>query len=333
MPGEQNASVSRETQRLVTMAVDDNMAYAACVLISSLKDSAREPFVIALGFLQGTLSQENQDLLRNVCQSLHISLKFEELETDTRFITQGHISATTFTKFQLSDLYQQPHLWIDADTIALPGWDALFEVVDKAPPQAGLVVAERGEIGTTKRVDDPSSLPFNAGILGWPAGPRANWNTALDELEVVSTQEQFLLNSLYAESAMRVSEKFNMMTYRIDSLNREDLPFIIHYAGAHKPWQLSPRFRNECIRHQCPWAQWYASEEVMHKRSELTSLESSFNRGAHFALGTGVARTDRQHTGLRVVKTLNFLGPLGWPLVLGAKLFSRHIPRGTHPLH
>jgi lipopolysaccharide biosynthesis glycosyltransferase len=333
MSAEQNVSVSPKTQRLVTMAVDDNMAYAACVLISSLEDSALEPFAIALGFLRGTLSSENQDLLRKVSQSLHISLKFEELEPDTRFITQGHISATTFTKFQLSDLHQEPHLWIDADTIALPRWDALFDAVVTAPPHAGLVVAERGDIGTNKRNDDPSSLPFNAGVLGWPKGTRRNWNSALDELEVVSTQEQFLLNNLYAETAMRVSEKFNTMTYRIESLNREDMPFIIHYAGAHKPWQLSPRFRSECIRHQCPWAQWYASEELMHNRSELTSLVSSLNLGAQFALGTGVARTDRQHTGLRVVKTLNFLGPLGWLLVLGAKLFKRHIPRGTHPLH
>jgi len=71
-----------------------------------------------------------------------------------------------------------------------------------------------------------------------------------------------------------VSEKFNMMTYRIDSLNLHDLPFIIHYAGAHKPWQLSPRFRSECIRHQCPWAQWYASEAVLQNRSESASLLS-----------------------------------------------------------
>jgi len=333
MPTERDGVAPPKPERLVTMAVDDNMAYAACVLLSSLQDSAREPFAIALGFLSGSLSTENQDLIRKVCQSLDVRIEFEELEPDPRFITQGHISATTFTKFQLSDLHAEPHLWIDADTVALPGWDTLFEAVDTAPSYAGLVVAERGDIGADKKEDDPSSLPFNAGILGWPEGARRNWNTALDKLEVVSTQEQFLLNSLYAKTATRVSEKFNMMTYRIDSLNLHDLPFIIHYAGAHKPWQLSPRFRSECIRHQCPWAQWYASEAVLQNRSESASLLSPLKRGAQFALGTGVARTDRQHTGLRVVKTLNFLGPLGWLLVWGAKLFKRHIPRGTHPFH
>jgi len=335
MPTERDGVVSPKPERLVTMAVDDNMAYAACVLLSSLQDSARESFAIALGFLSGSLSTENQDLIRKVCQSLGVRIEFEELEPDTRFITQGHISATTFTKFQLSDRHTEPHLWIDADTVALPGWDTLFDALDQAPRHAGLVVAERGNVGagSLKKDADPSLLPFNAGILGWPEAARRDWSSALDELEVVSTQEQFLLNKLYATTAWRVSEKFNMMTYRIDSLNPRDLPFIIHYAGAHKPWQLSPRFRSECLRHHCPWSQWYAAEAALFDCPEVSSLLPALEQAAQDALRTGSASTNRQHTGLRVVKTLNFLGPLGWLLIWGAKPLRRGIPRGTHPFH
>jgi len=50
-------------------------------------------------------------------------------------------------------------------------------------------------------------------------------------------------------------------------------------------------------------------------------------QAAQDALRTGSASTNRQHTGLRVVKTLNFLGPLGWLLIWGAKPLRRGIPR------
>ena len=329
----QKGRASGKSDRVVTMAVDDNMAYAACVLISSLHYSARDPFAIVLGHLAGTLSVVHQDLLRTVCSSLGITISIEELRPDARFIAQGHISATTFTKFQLSDLHEEAHLWIDADAVALPGWDALFEVVATAPPGVGLVVAERGEVGGSKEVGDPSSLPFNAGVLGWPRGRRRDWSSALDDVEIVSTQEQFLLNSLYSHTALRVSEKFNMMTYRIDSLNRQDLPFIVHYAGAHKPWQLSPRFRGECLRHHCPWAQWFAAEKLLLDTLTEPDLHQSLVQAGESALHSGLASAGRQHTGLRVIKTLNFLGPLGWLLIIGARLIRRHIPRGTHPLH
>ena len=329
----QNERASGNSDRVVTMAVDDNMAYAACVLISSLQHSSREPFTITLGHLTGTLSAVSQDLLRMVCSSLGIPLKLKELRPDARFITQGHISATTFTKFQLSDLHEEPHLWIDADTVALPGWDALFEVVSTAPPHAGLVVAERGAVGGSKELGDPSSLPFNAGILGWPRGRRRDWSSALDDVEIVSTQEQFLLNSLYSHTALRVSEKFNMLTYRIDSLRPQDLPFIIHYAGAHKPWQLSPRFRRECLRHRCPWSQWFAAEKLLLDTLAVPALRHSLARAAESALHSGVVSAGREHTGLRVIKTLNFLGPLGWLVIWGARLIRRRVPRGTHPLH
>lgn len=315
------------------MAVDNNMAYAACVLISSLHNSAKEPFSIFLGYLRGTLSVVLQDLLSSLCRSLGISLVIEELLPDSRFVAQGHISATTFTKFQLSDLHQEAHLWIDADTVALPGWDALFDLVSNAPAEVGLVVAERGDVGKKKQHGDPSSLPFNAGVLGWPQGERRDWSSALDAVAVVSTQEQHLLNTLYSTTALRVSEKFNMMSYRVESLSQQDSPFIIHYAGAHKPWQLSPRFRRECTRYQCPWAQWFRCEQLLQHQLNDTSLLNALNEAAESALRSGVARNGREHTGLRVVKALNILGPLGWPLVWGAKMFRSQIPRGTHPLH
>jgi len=317
------------------MAVDDNMAYAACVLISSLKETSEGPFEIVMGFHRGTLSPTNQGLIQEICHSLDIPCELRVLEVDSRFITQGHISATTFSKFQLADLYPECHLWIDADTVALRGWDALFDLTASAPHQAGLVVAERGDVGSPegKSVDNPSLLPFNAGILGWPESSRRDWTTALDELDVVATQEQYLLNSLYAETAMRVSEKFNMMTYRLDSVAGNDAPFIIHFAGAHKPWQLHPRFRQACRRHGCPWSEWFKAEEFLLQRTELAALTRTLHAGAISALKTDSVSAGRHNSGLRLVKMLNILGPLGWLLIHTAKFFQRHIPRGTHPLH
>ena len=120
---------------IVSGAVDDGMAYAVLPWAYSLHTRASTPPHFVIGFLEGSLSAGNREALRSALEFLSISHEFVLLEPDARFIRQGHISPTTFTKFQLADLLTGQHVWIDIDTVSTPGWDDIFPK-SLAPRQA-----------------------------------------------------------------------------------------------------------------------------------------------------------------------------------------------------
>ena len=318
--------------RHVVCAVDSQMVYGLTVLLSSLKDTSYEDFTLTVGYLGERLSEDDRTFLKGVTEELEIDTEFLPLPDRDIFITQGHISPTTFAKFLLGDHYPTPHVWIDADTIALPGWDQLFLEVAACSATEGLVVAERGSNSSSQQ-GKPSDLPFNAGVLGWPAGDRRDWETPLGSLAEVDTQEQFLFNELYASTARRVSEKFNLLTYRVDSLDPNVMPYIIHFAGAHKPWHLRRDLANACLDHQCPWAAWFDAEQKLHSQHENTALGRELVRRQKVALRAGTIRLRRDHSGYNFLRLLTGLGPVAPFVVNVLRLLKQWVPRGTHPIH
>lgn len=324
------------SKRVVTGATDDTMVYGMLVWASSLVHTAAQPFHLVVAYFAGTLSSQNLRTIEAVLDALGQEHSFLELAPDQRFVAQGHISPTTFTKFLIADAIPSPHLWIDVDTVVTPGWDELFTAVSAAKPQYDLVVADRGDRKTVPgpgAVMTPSDLPFNAGVLGWPATPRKDWAGQLDTVGDVPTIEQYVFNTLYAESCHRVSESFNTLTYRFDSLRKSELPRIIHYAGAHKPWHLPRRFSGLCAGHRCPWSAWFIAEDAFLQLIAHEALSGEVTRLRRKALVSGRLRRHRDHSGVWLLRGLGLLGPLGWVVVLAAKPLSRWIPRGTHPLH
>jgi len=327
--------LSPESTRIVSGATDDHMVYGLLVWASSLAESASSPFHLVVAFFEETLSAENIDLIDAVLDTLGVEHSFLPLTLDDRFQAQGHISPTTFTKFLIADELPQAHLWIDVDTTATEGWDELFAVVDNPSLPHDLIVAERGD--KKKHVlssgSNPSDLPFNAGVLGWPSTPRRDWTSALAEAGDVPTIEQYVFNVLYSTSCMKVPESFNTLTYRVDSFATSPIPKITHYAGAHKPWHLPRRFAGLCAEHECPWSLWFVAERALMSSLRGTDVSGRVIALSAKALSSGVLRFRRDHSGLWLLRLLDVLGPLGWGIVHAAKPFSRWIPRGTHPLH
>ena len=318
--------------RHVVCAVDSQMVYGLTVLLSSLKDTSHEDFTLTVGYLGERLSTDDRAFLQQVTDRLEIDTAYLPLPDREIFITQGHISRTTFAKFLLGDQYPTPHVWIDADTVALAGWDQLFDEVMSCSAHEALVVAERGS-NSSGQQRKPSDLPFNAGVLGWPAGDRRDWETPLGSLAVVDTQEQFLFNELYASTARRVSEKFNLLTYRVDSLDPNNMPYIIHFAGAHKPWHLRRDLANACLDHQCPWAAWFDAEQKLHSQQENTALGHELVRRQKVALRAGTIRLRRDHSGYNFLRLLTGLGAVAPFVVNALRLLKQWVPRGTHPIH
>lgn len=317
----------------VVCAIDSQMTYGLAVLFSSLARTASTRFHVTVGYLAETLSPQDRRFLASLSDTLHLPLTFLPLPSNPLFITQGHISPTTFAKFLLADAIPEAHLWIDADAVALPGWDQVFESIHAATPKKGLVVAARGKDNDRPRSQEGEGLRFNAGVLGWPAGARRDWLTPLAVMEDVATQEQALFNQLYGDSAQTVSEAFNTLTYRLERLIPSQLPAIIHFAGAHKPWHLPRQLKHVCMEYRCPWAAWFDAEAELADMLTNNPLLEHLTHYQRLARKTGRFSWRRDHTGLRLAKTLALMGPLAPIAVRLLRLVAQWVPRGTHPLH
>ena len=326
-------SSTSATSNHVVCAIDAQMTYGLIVLLSSMADTATQPFRVTVGYLDESLPAPDRETIATVSRALDIPLEFLALESHELFITQGHISKTTFAKFLLADAIPGAHLWIDADTVALPGWDEIFAHINKATASEGLVVAVRGSGARATERNKPSNLKFNAGVLGWPASPRRDWQGPLATMDHVETQEQALFNQLYGTTARTVPEAFNTLTYRVEKLSDSALPSIIHFAGAHKPWHLTNNLKIVCLDYRCPWSAWLEAEQsLLEKQSLLPALEEIYSLQRR-ALLSGRFSWNRDHSGLRLLKGLQLLGPLAGPITRLLRLMSRRAPRGTHPLH
>ena len=304
------AQNSSSASHLVALALDDNMVYAFFVLVHSLALNAKNPFSLVVGHFAGRLAPHHQGLIRDFTRHLGIPLDLRELTPNPLFTERRHLTITTFSKFVISDEIPDPHLWIDLDTVAREGWDEFFTYLYSAPKSAGLVVAEKLQ-STHTRFEG-----FNAGILGWTRKPRADWLPALASLpEKRFSSEQFLFNTLYADSAHVTDVKFNFLSSWHAHSAELERSAIIHYSGPIKPWHLALRHRKAWADINPSWEYWYASESRMLDNLKDSLLERPVNQLRRHALFNGRLHTGKGALAGWVMRFLAVAGPLGDPLI------------------
>lgn len=302
------SSLSRP--RIVALALDDNMVYAFFVLVSSLASNAHNPFTLIVGHFTGRLAPKNQALIRDFTEHVGVPLDLRELTPNPLFTERRHLTITTFSKFVISDDVTDPHLWIDLDTVAREGWDEFFDYLFAAPATAGLVVAEKLQSPHTRFEG------FNAGILGWTAKPRADWLPALASLpEKRFSSEQFLFNTLYADSAHPIDVKYNFLSSWHAHKTELERSAIIHYSGPIKPWHLARRHRKAWQDINPSWDYWFDAESALLNKLKESPLERPVNVLRRYALFSGRLHTGKGALAGWIMRLLSIAGLLGDPLV------------------
>ena len=315
---------------LLVCAIDNNMVLALTVWAYSFSRTAIRPIRVVIGYFSGELAPESREFVSTTLDYLAINHDFIELPSDSRFISQGYISSTTYARFMLADLIKESHVWIDVDTIARVGWDTLFKLVQNSPPESLLVVADRASRDLQK--SDSSVLTFNAGVLGWPSRRRIAWGNRMDSLRAPDT-DQDVLNELYGKQCFKVSEDYNFLSRKLDAIRGAEAPYIIHYAGAEKPWHLPRKFAKLCIAHQCSWSLWFESENMLIEELKGSEVLETFRRAQSRQQELSRTQDLRQYPGLRLISALQVLGIAGWGVLLILKLTRKALPRAVHPVH
>ena len=295
---------------IVAVALDDKMVYGLCVLSHSLVRTSSEPLFLLVGYFEGRLSQSNREIIESYLQWLGVPHAIQVLQPDELFTERRHLTITTFSKFVLSDIYPGAHLWLDLDTVARPGWDKVFSSITAASPTTAIVVADK-ITGVHTRFEG-----FNAGVLGWTSSPRKQWRSALAALpEKRFSSEQYLFNTLYADSVSHVDVGFNFLSSWHDNFKDTAHVRIIHYSGPVKPWHLARRHRDAWKVMNSTWEEWFLAEDQLLADKMPQPLASAITTAKRRALVSGRLHTGKGALAGWFMRALAVLGPLGDPLV------------------
>lgn len=303
-------STAPTTTNTVTMALDDHMVYAFCVATHSLVNTSEAPFRLVVGFFPGKLSLRNQHLVHAVMGSMNLTGELRELRPNPLFTERRHLTMTTFSKFLLSDQISQAHLWLDIDTVARPGWEKILDTISSAGPKFPLVVA------TMLTGPETRFAGFNAGVLGWTAAPREEWEHELSNMpQKRFSSEQYLFNTLYANTAHHIDTSFNFLSSWFRNTSELKKAKIIHYSGPIKPWHLPRRHRRAWLAVNSSWEYWFLAEDSMKRFLSNDPIWEFLKRAERDALFSGRLHTGKGALAGWVMRALSVLGPLGTPLV------------------
>ena len=295
---------------MVALALDDKMVYGFMVLVHSLLHTTSRPISLLVGFFEGKLSEANVALVQDYLAWQGADYDIRELTPHELFTERRHLTITTFSKFVLSDQYDGAHLWVDLDTVALPGWDGMFDAMHAAPTGICMIVADKIS-GPQTRFDG-----FNAGILGWTRHPRKNWLPELANLpEKRFSSEQYLFNTLYLGSVDYVPVGYNFLSSWHKDFAQTDNIQIIHYSGPIKPWHLARRHRRAWQGINPTWESWFRAEDDLFQAEIPPSLALRLAAAKRQALFSGRLHTGKGALAGWIMRALAVLGPLGDPVV------------------
>lgn len=312
-----SSTAKRTTENVVALALDDKMVYGFLVLVHSLLTTSTRPLHLLVGYFEGKLSTANVDLVGDYLRWLGADYEVRELTPHELFTERRHLTITTFSKFVLSDQWDGAHLWVDLDTVALPGWEGMFDAMHAAPEGVLLVVADK-IAGPNTRFDG-----FNAGILGWTRHPRKDWLPELANLpEKRFSSEQYLFNTLYLGSVDYVDVGYNFLSSWHKNLATTENVRIIHYSGPIKPWHLARRHRGAWRTINPTWEHWFTAEDALWATDMPVKLSKRVAAAKRQALLSGRLHTGKGALAGWVMRALAVLGPLGDPLVAVIKLRS-----------
>lgn len=247
-------SSSVPTQLLVS-GFDDAYLWPWIVQVFSGEKSREREVHRAIAVTPDSLCGESKEVILEVAEWLKVSVTFLELQLPPVLPVSHHFTEMSYARIVLADTLENTFVWLDADTLLLPGWDHLLDFPE---PAGGFVIRAALEDGNKERTAGSLNQAvlragksyFNSGVaqinpLAWrQKGLNHQWKQLLEEYESRGFQwvDQCVLNFLLFGFNLVLPAGFNFSPDSGDANIAE--PHVIHYKGSNKPWMVAPLERN-----------------------------------------------------------------------------------------
>jgi len=234
---------------LVCAGIDDGYLWPFLVAIFAAKIHASNFFRVAVGSINGGLSDESKEIIGKFADFIDVPIEIRDFSLNHE-LQITHLSIQVYARLLWLDTLQEKFLWLDADTLPLENWDKVFnEFIDE--PATTVIVAAIDSAILLNMGDSPTNTAyrvggetyFNDGIfLGNPIawqdrGYSQKWREIGEQYRELgfTHHEQDILNYLLVEEKKILPSEFNAMVMPGSDITQK----ILHYTGNPKPWHFN----------------------------------------------------------------------------------------------
>lgn len=261
-------------ERKILFVCDDNYVYPLAISIGAIGClDLGETEIILVNIPNWTpeaalIQESNIRIIEKVCLTFGLSFQLVEVILENQDMvgtrsTYGHIPGTAWAKvialFQMEVELGSEVLYLDPDTLALPGYEEVFSIESFSPlgitarPTPGHSMFEEkwGQRFFNETGMFPQSRQdwyFNSGVMKLNLRKLQRFNHWVDWRELLKNnlanqlvlQDQDFLNAMSIGRIDRLNQRLNC--YPSDYSKEETR--ILHFAGGYKPWH----YRNPLSR-------------------------------------------------------------------------------------
>jgi lipopolysaccharide biosynthesis glycosyltransferase len=234
---------------LVCAGIDDGYLWPFLVSIFAAKVHASNDFRVAVGSINGGLSNHSKEIIQDFAYFLKIPIEINDFSLD-QDLQSTHLNIQAYTRLLWLDTLEENFLWLDADTLPLENWEGIFDQLAGEPSNIVLAAALDTTIISNMH-NSPSNAAYLAGgnsyfndgiFLGNPIAWRENgysqkWRevgSAYRKLGFIE-HDQDILNYLLIEDKKIMPADFNAMVMPGSDIKQK----ILHFTGNPKPWHFN----------------------------------------------------------------------------------------------
>jgi lipopolysaccharide biosynthesis glycosyltransferase len=233
----------------VAMTADSNFIYPLAISIFSYSRQAAGEIQFEYAVpsdWRKMLRQKEVDEVEKLVKSLNWSFRLVECPISAAELPRTlHISPITFVKpayFDIADA--EKVLFLDADTIAVRGWEDMIKFIDK-----NAIAADNEENMQDFELKwgsngQPYGWYANAGMLVakpdlWRERHENRWRSLMNDYRDYEFEllEQDVMNAALLGAVDPLPPEYN---YRPAYGKKVENPIVLHYAGYWKPWLTTP---------------------------------------------------------------------------------------------
>jgi lipopolysaccharide biosynthesis glycosyltransferase len=156
--------------RNIAVAFDDNYLFPFLLLAFSIsKNSSRLPNIY-IANVNFTLSKNSQNIAEEFCSFVGLNVKIFEAKVPKNLQTDSRISIAAYGRLWLADNLSEDFVYIDTDSLLLPGWEKIFDFLKLLDQEKKLLFAALPTVVNAPpawsiEFGDKTHYRFHSGIL------------------------------------------------------------------------------------------------------------------------------------------------------------------------
>jgi lipopolysaccharide biosynthesis glycosyltransferase len=224
--------------------IDDKFVWPLMVALFSAKKKMPKLKTVYILYYPQLLSDEMISFVEKNCKKFKLKPKFIACELMAKTVASGHITNSSYLRFEIPKIFQGKVIWLDADLLFFDKWQEITDYFYSRSHRIETIQARchwhDPKSITNKAITVSKSKYFNSGVMlintkKWREKKISNQLALiLENYEDYGFEwaDQCVLNYYFEGNYGSIDLKYNSIPEEYQSNETR----ILHFAGSHKPW-------------------------------------------------------------------------------------------------